>query len=141
MKRSSVLGALAVLGLPVRFDAVAAAADDPAASSLGDAAGIVGREVAAYNAHDAATVTKLHASNAALTLLPSGQVLAQGSDRLLAFFTKNFGDNPKAKIVLEKQFVLKNVVVNHYSTGSGSGVVAIYEVTNGVIANEWVILG
>jgi hypothetical protein len=141
MKRSSALGTLAALGLPVRFEAVAAAADDRAAPAMTDAAAIVGREVDAFNAHDAATVTKMHAPDAVLTLLPSGKVLAKGSDQLLAFFVKNFSDNPKANIVLEKQFVLKNVVVNQYSTGTGAGIVSIYEVANGVIANEWVILG
>jgi hypothetical protein len=85
----------------------------------------------------------MHAPDAAFTLLPSGKVLASGSDQLLAFFSKNFTDNPNAKLTLEKQFVLKNVVVNHYTVGdpAGSGIVSIYEVKNGLIANEWLILG
>jgi hypothetical protein len=142
MKRSIALGTLATLALPVGAPAEVLADAAPAASES-EAAAVVEREVAAYNAHDAAGVVKLHAADAVLTLLPFGKALASGSDQLLAFFTKSFSDNPNAKITLERQFVLKNVVVNHYNTAAhpGSGIVSIYEVKNGVIANEWVILG
>jgi hypothetical protein len=142
MKRSNALAALAALALPAGVPGPALADDMPAASGS-EAAAVVAREVAAYNAHDAAAVAKFHAPDAVFTLLPQGTVLASGSDQLTAFFTKNFTDNPNAKITLEHQFVLKNVVVNHYNTGSpsGSGIVSIYEVKNGVIANERLILG
>jgi len=61
----------------------------------------------------------------------------------LALFTKSFKDFPGVTLTLEKQFVLKNVVVNHYTVtgGSRSEILSIYDVQNGVIANEWVILG
>jgi len=142
MKRTSALAALAALALPIGVSDIARAQETPAASGS-EAAGVVEREVAAYNAHDAATVTKLHAPDAVFTLLPSGKVLASGSDQLLAFFTKNFKDQPNAKLTLEKQFVLKSVVVNHYTVGdpAGAGIISIYDVKNGVIANEWLILG
>jgi putative hydrolase of HD superfamily len=142
MKRSSVLGALAALTIPIGAPATVLADDKPATSGP-EAAGIVEREVAAYNAHDAATVVKMHAPDAVFALLPSGKVLASGSDQLLAFFTKHFSDQPNAKITLERQFLLRNVVVNHYRTAdrAGAGIVSIYEVKDGVIANEWLILG
>jgi hypothetical protein len=142
MKRSNALGALSALALPIGISEIAFG-DEKSAASAAEVSGVVGREVDAYNAHDGATVTKLHAPDAAFTLLPSGKVLASGSDQLLAFFRKNFTDNPNAKLTLEKQFVLKNVVVNHYTVGdsAGSGIVSIYEVKNGLIANEWLILG
>ena len=143
MKRSNALGTLAALALSIGAPGIALADETPAASSAG-AAGVVEREVAAYNAHEAAGVTKLHAPDAVFTLLPNGKVLASESDQLLAFFTKNFNDNPNAKITFENQFVLKNVVVNHYAVGDSAGpdIVSIYDVRNGVIASDcWVILG
>lgn len=142
MKRSNMLGALAALAIPIGLPDIALADETPGATAA-EASGVVGREVDAYNAHNAATVTKMHAPDAVFTLLPSGKVLASGSDQLLAFFTDHFKEKPNAKLTLEKQFVLKNVVVNHYTVGdpAGSGIISIYEVKNGVIANEWLILG
>ena len=141
MKRADALGPLAALAASLGLPLTALADDPAAAPGSEDAAAIVSREVAAYNAHDAATVVKMHAPDATFTLLPAGHVLAQGSEALLAFFNKNFSDHPNAKITLEKQIVLKSVVINNYTTAAGTRIVSIYQVANGVIANEWLILG
>jgi hypothetical protein len=99
--------------------------------------------VAAVNAHDAAAVTRFHASNAAITAIPLGKVFAMGSDQIQASFEKLFKDNPNFRLTVDEQHVFKNVVINHYtiSGGAGSELVSIYDVSNGVIANEWVIFG
>jgi hypothetical protein len=143
MKRSNALGALAALALPSGITGIGLADEAPAATSSAEAAGVVGREIDAFNAHDAVTVAKMHAPDAVFTLLPSGKVLASGFDQLSAFFTNYFKQTPNAKLRLEKQYVLKNVVVNHYAGGdvTSPGTISIYEVKNGLIANEWLITG
>ena|SRR5450631_2440225 len=60
MKRSNALGALSALALPIGISEIAFG-DEKSAASAAEVSGVVGREVDAYNAHDGATVTKLHA--------------------------------------------------------------------------------
>jgi len=142
MNRSDVLGILAAMSL-VGTATDGADAQTPAAAPGMRPQDVVAAQVAAVNAHDAASVTKWHAANATLTSLPSGQVMAAGSDAILALFTKFFGQMPQLQLKNDHQYVLKNVVVNHYvvSNGPGPELVSIYAVENDVIANEWVIFG
>jgi hypothetical protein len=143
MNRSTVLAALAAIGLPFGTAGVTLAEGASPAPGSQAAAEVVGREVVAYNAHDAAAVTKLHAPNATFTLLPDGKIIASGADQLLALFTQNFKAYPNVQLILEKQFVLQTVVVNHYTVKGGSRpeILSIYEVQDDVIANEWLIRG
>ncbi len=142
MKRAQSLGALSALAaLPFAFAGRAEAAGE--ATPPAAVADVVSREVVAFNAHDAAAVTKFHAPDASLTLLPSGKVLASGSEQLLAFFTKTFAAMPHVQLTLASQVVLGSVVVNHYTSvgGAAADFVSIYDVKNGVIANEWAVFG
>jgi hypothetical protein len=136
VKRSDVLGALVAI-VPLAAARAAGAAE----TSAGSVTDVIARELAAFNSHDAAGIAALHAPDAAITILPANAVIAKGSAAITGFFTKDFADNPKASLTLEKQFVLKNVVVSHYTTATGSPLMAIYEVAGGVIANEWIVVG
>jgi hypothetical protein len=142
MKRFEAIGGLAALTLPLGISA-ALAEESPAASGSAPAREIVAREVAAFNAHDATAVTKFHAPSAALTIIPSGKAIFSGADQSQAFFAKLFKDNPNIRLTLNKQYVFKNVVTNHYNVSGGTNneVISIYEVQNDVITNEWIIFG
>ena len=141
MKRAKAITALAAVTLTMGAADATLAAEGPATAT--EAAAVVGREVAAYNAHDAALVTRLHAPTATITLMPSGRVLATGSEGILALFAQNFKAQPDVKLTLRSQSVLRNMVVNRYAVSGGgtSEILSIYDVKNGVIANEWLILG
>lgn len=122
-----------------RADAQQSVAPGPAGSPQD----VVARQVAAVNAHDAATVAKAHAANAVITALPAGTVLASGSAAIESLFTKTFTQSPNFMLTLDKQIVLKTMVVNHYAVSNGPGpeLISIYDVRDGVIANEWVFFG
>ena len=144
MNRSDLLGALAVL--PIAFgNAERAGAQQQGSGTVaaGRPQDVVARQVAAFNAHDAATVTKYHAPTAAITVVPSGKVLADGSDQIATFFSKAFEQSPKIVLSIDKQYVFKNVVINHYAVSDGPGpeLVSVYEVVDGVIASEWLVFG
>jgi putative hydrolase of HD superfamily len=123
---------------------LALAQTSPSPASPASEAAVVDREVAAYNAHDAAGVAAMHDRNATLTVLPSGKVLATGNAEVQAFFTQRFIKNPTAHLALTQRNVLKNMVISHYALSGVPGVpeiVAMYEVENGLITSEWLIYG
>jgi hypothetical protein len=142
MNRSEVLGAFAAIALPlgVAGEASAHAAMTSESKALSD---VVDREVAAFNAHDAAAVANIHAADAAIAVVPSGKPLSRGIKQNQAFFANVFLRTPKIHLTVDKQYVLKNMVVNHYvvTGGANAELIGIYHVKNGKIANEWLILG
>lgn len=141
INRSGALCALAALTFPLRISAAEPVGEGSSAASTAGTKDMLRREVAAFNAHDAAAVTKFHAPSASIAVLPSGKVLSHGTEQIQAFFTRLFKSTPNVRITLEKQYDFKNVIVNHYTMvgGSGSELIAIYDVRHGVIANEWLI--
>jgi hypothetical protein len=143
MNRSQVLGALAAITLPVGLTGEATAQADALTPEAKAARDVVAREVAAFNAHDAATVANMHAPHAAISVIPSGKALARGTKALRAFFARVFLHTPNVHLALGKQYVFGDVVVNHYAVTGGTEpeLVAIYHVKNGVIANEWLVFG
>jgi hypothetical protein len=105
---------------------------------------MVSTEVAAFNAHNAKAVANFHAPTAQLTLLLSGKVVAQGRTAMQAWFAHVFQQNPHGHLTLTKQIVMGHTVVNHYAISGNAGpgpseVIAIYDVHNNLIANEWLI--
>jgi len=143
MIRSEVLAAFAAITLPLALTAQAVADAGTSTPEAKAARDVVTREVAAFNAHDAAAVAKLHAPLAAISVLPSGKALCRGTARIEAFFTRVFSKTPKVHLALDKQYVFGDMVVNHYavSNGTGAELVALYHVKDGVIANEWLVFG
>ena len=142
MNRFEILGALAAIAIPlgVAGEASAHAAATAESKAVSD---VVDREVAAFNAHDAAAVANIHAADAAIAVVPSGKALSRGKKQNKAFFERVFLHTPKIHLTVDKQYVLNNVVINHYAVtgGSNSELIGIYHVKNGAIANEWLILG
>jgi hypothetical protein len=143
MNRSDVLGALAAFALPLGAAAEAEAHAAPATTESKAIGDVVAREVAAFNAHDAAAVANIHAANATIAVMPSGKALSRGTKQNQAFFANVFLRTPKIHLTVDKHYVLKNIVVNHYVVAGGSNteLIGIYHVKNGAIANEWLILG
>jgi hypothetical protein len=143
LNRSEILGALAAIALPLGAAAEAEAHAAPATAESKANSDVVAREVAAFNAHDAAAVARIHAADAAIALVPSGKALSRGAKQNRAFFERVFLRTPKIHLRIDNQYVLNNIVVNHYvvTGGSNSELIGIYHVKNGAIANEWLILG
>jgi hypothetical protein len=105
---------------------------------------MVSTEVAAFNAHDAKAVANFHAPKAQLILLKAGKVLAHGRPAMIGFFAHVFQQNPHEHITLTKQIVMQNTVINRYAVSGGAPggpprVIAIYDVENNLIANEWLV--
>ena len=143
MRAAKYFAAAAVLNAALGFHNVALAAPASAPAAAIAPAEVVRKEVITFNAHDAAAVAKWHAPGAKLRLMPQGKVLATGRTQMTAFFKHVFDPSPNIHLTLQKQLVLGRMVVNYYreSGSKFTALIAIYQVENGLIANEWLTFG
>jgi len=111
-----------------------------------DPAAVVQAQLDAYNAHDVEALLAAYAEDAQQFEHPA-RLLATGSDQLRARYTARFQD-PRLRAVLVKRMVAGSVVVDQeemtctFPEGPGRlGLIAIYEVREGRIAQAWFIFG
>ncbi len=111
-----------------------------------DPAAVVQRQLDAYNAHDLDALMATYAEEARQFEHPA-KLLASGSAQIRERFAARFKE-PDLHAALIHRAVLGNrvidqeVVTRTFPEGTGRiGLVAIYEVQNGRIANAWFIFG
>ncbi len=97
---------------------------------------IADRQLVAYNAHDLGAFLALHAHDAVLADLPSGQVVCAGRDAMRDLYSQRFA-NPKLYCRVHVKLEIAGFAVDRETLyglpGGPIDILALYDVRDGLI--------
>ena len=98
---------------------------------------IVEKQLAAYNAHDAATMAALFSEDAVMTDF-KGNVIDRGRAAIRTRYAKLFADHPQNQAEVVRRIVVNGIVMDHERVTRTPGTapfeaIAVYTVENGQI--------
>ena len=102
---------------------------------------LVQRQVEAYNARDVVRFAATYAEDVQIFRMPGREATLSGRAALAEHYGRNRFQNPKLHAEIVKRIVLGNKVIDHERVVGIEEhpveVVAVYEVSGGLIRNVW----